>query len=444
MRRFLLLLAVTLTTLASACRTALPFEPHHPPDRLWRGGSAELIAGERVTVLAPEGRVREGAVAISPVNVRVAVIAGILNVPQQPAKVLVWRTRDGGATWTRSADVPLEVAGMTLTGHFDPVLAFDATGVAFLAAVGTTSTRLVTSINVFRSADGGATWIGVHARPVNGLTQDKPWIAIDDATATLHLIWGEFRLGSGGTISILHARSADSGASWSEAKEIATNVGWPFVAAAPGRVIASFADTSDSGYAVRVSSDNGATFGNRVPISPYNTCGTVLPDVGMHQLAADDSPRATRGHVYAVSCGRIGKTKGVAFTRSADGGATWSAPAIVSGDADIALPAVAVDDRTGDVVVAWIDGRHPQQTRSGRLYATRSRDGGATFDPPTALTEAFGVEGFIGDYNQLAASDGLALAVFSDAAGHLSVARIGEPGTPPPPPRPPRRRAIRH
>lgn len=434
-----LLVTVSVAAMVS-CRGTSAFRPHHPPDRIASRIAANEIAGPTVTVLAPDGLVREGAVAISPVNPRVGAVAGILNRRGSPALVMVWRTRDGGSTWTRSADLPLEIGGAAFTGHFDPAIAFDATGRAFLAAVGTTPARGVTSILVFRSNDGGATWTGVYARPLNGLAQDKPWIAVDDADGTLHLIWGEFQFGGAG--AVLYARSTDSGSTWSAARQIHANVGWPFVAVSPGgKVAATYANATDFTYAVRVSTDGGGTFGEPVAAGPWGACGTALPDVGMHQLAADDSPLPTRGHLYAVYCGTAKDGKGVYFTRSTDGGGTWSTPALVSGNADIALPAVAVDDRTGDVLVAWIDGRHAPGTKSGRLYATRSRDGGATFEAPAALSTAFDVNGFIGDYNQLAASDGLALAVFSDAAGHLSVARIGEPGSEPP--RRTRRRAVR-
>jgi hypothetical protein len=441
MRRFIVLtLTAAAIAASSRCRDAASWQLHRPPERIASGIAANQIAGVGVTVLAPAGLVREGAVAISPRNARVAVVAGILNRPGSPALVLVWRTTDGGLTWTRAAELPLEIGGAIFTGHYDPAIAFDATGRAFLTAVGTTPVRANTSILVFRSNDGGATWTGVYARPLNGLTQDKPWIAVDDASGALHLIWGEFKFGGGG--AVLYARSTDSGSTWSAAQEIHANVGWPFLAVTPGgKVAATYANAIDFTYAVRVSSDGGSSFGAPVRAGTFGSCGTALPDVGMHQLAADDSPLPTRGHLYAVYCGAVKDGKGVHFTRSTDGGGTWSAPALISGNADIALPAVTVDDRTGDVVVAWIDGRHAPGTKSGRLYATRSRDGGATFETPAALSTAFDVDGFIGDYNQLAASDGLALAVFSDAAGHLSVARIGEPASEPP--RRTRRRAVR-
>ncbi|HEY0372960.1 MAG TPA: hypothetical protein VGD79_13225 [Thermoanaerobaculia bacterium] len=391
-------------------------------------------AADSVTLLAPDGLVREGAVGISPVDARIAVVAGILNVPNAPAKVLVWRTTDGGVTWTRTADLPLQIGGDSFTGHYDPAIAFDATGRAFLTTVGTTPARAQTSIVVFRSNDGGATWTGVYARPINDMTQDKPWIAA--ANGTVHLIWAEFRFGGGG--AILYARSSDSGSTWTAPAEITASVGWPIVAASPnGPVTASYANATTSAYDVRTSIDGGATFGGAVRAGTYGGCVSSLPDVGMQQLAADS------GHLYAVFCGTNANGKGVLFTRSTDGGANWATPVLVSGNADIALPAVAVDNRTGDVVVAWIDGRHAAGTKSGRLYATRSTDGGATFEAALPLGAAFSADGFIGDYNQLAAADGLTLATFSDATGHFSVARIGEPRSEPPA-KPSRRRTVRH
>jgi hypothetical protein len=88
---------------------------------------------------------------------------------------------------------------------------------------------------------------------------------------------------------------------------------------------------------------------------------------------------------------------------SDDYGATWSIPRRVHADSSSALriaPTVAVS-RTGDVAVAWIESRLHEHLGADSLgaflrqegsvdcwdvYAAVSRDGGASFSPPTRLT----------------------------------------------------------
>ncbi len=103
-------------------------------------------------------------------------------------------------------------------------------------------------------------------------------------------------------------------------------------------------------------------------------------------LSADPA-RGT--HVYAAWLDADGRGCAVvAFARSVDRGATWSAPFTLSeqassqrdGDYDATIPTVAVN-RDGIVGVAWYDTRGASD-RAGRAYRFRaSRDGGLTWCP---------------------------------------------------------------
>ena len=75
-------------------------------------------------------------------------------------------TTNGGLTWTPNVLTP---------GNFrsDPVLESDAVGNFYYSSLSS-----VTSAQVFKSTDGGATW----GAPINSFGGDKQWLAIDRTT----------------------------------------------------------------------------------------------------------------------------------------------------------------------------------------------------------------------------------------------------------------------
>ncbi|HYO78160.1 MAG TPA: sialidase family protein, partial [Thermoanaerobaculia bacterium] len=150
------------------------------------------------------------------------------------------------------------------------------------------------------------------------------------------------------------------------------------------------------------------------------------------RLHADRSFGAHRGNVYFVSAatattpdGRRVSAPGMA--RSTDGGKTWSAFRAVAapGNGDTLFPTAIVNDATGEVAVAWLDRRDDPTGRTGRIYATRSRDGGATFEPAQPFSPPIQADAdWMGEYYAIAAAGDKYVATFSDAAGRLSAFTI--------------------
>lgn len=362
-----------------------------------------------------------------------------------------FRSADGGQSWTKNGALPAVDPRLVL--QWDPVLAFDRTGTAYLAIVGAldSSSLVGWTVLFYRSTDNGATWSGVDVSKTTAGSADKPWLAIDNSggafDGSLYLGWYAFGSGSRQGMHVAHSR--DHGLTWTES-DVITAAGWPFVATgADGAVYASYY-TSNRNFEVVRSDDGGVTFGTPSTIAPARVLPpnvTVFGTVAF-QMAADVSPRSTRGNLYftypcdADDAGH--PPSSVCFRRSLDGGTTWSVPVRLSSRlADAGLPSLAVDSTTGEVLMTWIDKQGASTNVRARLWAARSRDGGATFDPPEAFSSEFSAAKASGDYNESAAVAGSRLTMFSDDAGNLSVVRITWPSDTPPPSAG-RRRAVRH
>ena len=87
-----------------------------------------------------------------------------------------------------------------------------------------------------------------------------------------------------------------------------------------------------------------------------------------------------------------GSETDVFFSFSDDAGRTWSTPRRLADDtvhADQFNQWLAVDPVDGSVNVSWIDTRNdPTNKRKTDIYFTRSTDGGATFSPNVRVTDA--------------------------------------------------------
>lgn len=426
-RSLALLLSVSLFM------TCAGYRAHNPPPMSRSPRLPAQLQSERVVDLTPQGGTAEGAVAISPVDARLVIAAGIRRVSTSSQFVDVFRSSDGGRTWTSGQPLPLIASGRALVGHFDPVLAFDRSGTTYIAVMGMVSEFLWTVV-VYRSTDGGATWIGTDVSATTSGLADKPWIAVDRSGTTtdgaLHAVWyaGGLRV----------ATSRDGGLTWTPSQRF-SSFGAPFVTAGSrGEVYVSHL-TSGTDLVVLRSDDGGATYGapTKFAVDTAKRGGT-LGVTAFPQMMADVSPRATRGNVYAVYLASNGSTNSVMFIRSTDQGRTWSAPIQLSDpehpDRDVAFPALDVDPGTGEVVVAWLDRRDDPSNALARLYAARSTDGGLTFDT-RAFSDPFDPSRgnyFLGDYNQVATRGGTRVAVFSDGSGHLHACRLDYGDEPPP------------
>lgn len=328
------------------------------------------------------------------------------------------RSTDLGATWT-------DLGEIGQSG--DPVIAVhEDSGTFYYAEIATIGGN--PAIGVAISDDDCQSFgAAVDASPVasgigNTTLNDKPWIAVDNTgganDGNIYVCWTRFGDPAGSELRF--SRSTDGGATYVDEQVLSPSGTAPFgcsvVVGSDGAVNVSWADrdgTNQDDIRFRRSTDAGVTFsaavsaatGNRHPgIDTITNCGfggqrpTLTGNIRMlHQswLAVDNTGGAFDGNLYLVwASDPVGTpdNSDVFFSRSSDGGVTWSAPLQLGIEAgpqftDQFEPFVAVGG-TGTISVAWYDRRNdPANNNLIDVYKTFSHDGGATFNPIVRVTD---------------------------------------------------------
>lgn len=326
----------------------------------------------------------------------------------------IYYTTDGGNNWSYAT---------TSTSYGDPVFAFDSLGNAYYAV-------LSSGVRVWRSANGGASWTNMGNVFFAGGT-DKEWLACDQTGGPysnhVYVSYSDFT----SPVTIKFYRSTNLGSSWLGPQTLfgPGNAQGSNIAVGPdGRVFVAWYGTGV--VRLRYSTDGGATFGTYIYAAAYTEPGIYNPSYGRYvlkgnirvngfpQLACDLTNGPYRGNVYMnYSANPIGPDNADVFlVRSTDGGITWnsSSPVRVNDDPagvvkDQWMSDVSVDDQ-GRVWVMWWDSRNDPSNIMTETYAAVSSDGGLTFSPnfkvsnqpfnPTAVSvsQGSGQARYLGDY----------------------------------------------
>jgi hypothetical protein len=200
--------------------------------------------------------------------------------------IVISKTVDGGTTWSAPVEVsssPSLVSG-DRKNTSGTTVTVDAAGIVRVTFEATSNGH--DWVAYATSTDGGASFttkllavIADIPSPLPGATyRDDSFPAFGMDGSTLHVVWSNW---NGTNASVLYIRSTDGGATWSAPLNISGSTGdqlFPWVAAANGKVFATWFDRAPGGgntYSISgaASTDGGGSWSAPVAVS------TAISDV---------------------------------------------------------------------------------------------------------------------------------------------------------------------
>ena len=356
----------------SATPTDTPITPTFVPGSPLDGNSVQppdvTVNGDMAA--APQN---ETAIAVDPTNPN-RLVAGAndyvsrtwpCSISGTPCSALgdgysgTYFSNDGGQTWCCTATDPSHLGTLIpgverLTGGIydaggDPAVAFDSQGTPYYAGLGFDRTAAPNTVTVSRGTFSGSnlTWSAptfINPTTSPSTLNDKEWIAVDANPSSpfrdrVYVTWTRFLFNAhnGNYVQspIYFVSSSDGGHTFTAPKSIVGNVLYgqgsrPVVG--PDGTLYVFWDGStrhaalDSTYMVK-SSDGGATWSSPVQVSTLNEI-EELGDTAFRVNSYPAAAAAPNGDLYVTWTTDTDPVGSVAvYSKSTNGGATWSAPA---------------------------------------------------------------------------------------------------------------------
>jgi Bacterial pre-peptidase C-terminal domain len=340
---------------------------------------------------------------------------------------------DGGVTWGQT-NLPL-ASGDAF--HSDPTVDWSSDGTAWSTTMGINSGSTVLKVQSYRSTNGGATWVfdGTISGSQTNTDKQMQWI---DHSASSAFANQNYVIWHNGNPAFMNRRTS---AGWgtpiqvSGAETTGTAIGADVKTNASGDVFGFFPDTGSRGIYMVKSTNGGASYAAPVKIvTTYDSYDIGVPAFNSRRILLYVSGGAyrngTTNNVYALWTDLSGdsgcttatnepgasttstcKTR-VWFSRSTDGGATWSARVKInnqSGLNDQFNPFLAVDETNGTLGAIYYDTVSDAGRKKVDVYYQMSSDGGVTWQAAVKVTSAMTDETItgadsgnqFGDYNSL-------------------------------------------
>ena len=334
--------------------------------------------------------------AASPINTD-NVLAGANDYRNGDASGGFYCSTDGGDSWY-DALVTRGPEAYNYEGAGDPVTSVDNTGRMYAAYIAFDRTSDENGLYVQTSTDNGSSWsspvVVVDHRGTGTYDfEDKPYAACDYAPGSpyennYYITWTKFPT-SGGS-PIYFTRSTNGGTSFSTPLRISTSSSCQFSCPATGpngEVYAVWYNYSGSNIKFDRSTDGGTTWGSDITVAnfddgfPSNPCGSFrTPSYPV--IGCDISGGPYNGWIYVCWADASSGEPDIYFSRSTNGGTSWSSPAIVNDDGTSRWQWwqwMAVHPTSGNIGLSWLDRREDPAGCTYRTYATISSDGGTSW-----------------------------------------------------------------
>jgi hypothetical protein len=395
--------------------------------------AAERVASETAEqrISGPQqGPRSESDIRVNPFDP--AKIIGASNNITNSGMQAMFYSSDGGASWGQTS-LP-RVQGDFF--HSDPAVEWTSDGTAWATTIGISFGGFFyfnLSMRAYKSTDHGQTWSFDDTFSGNEVSADKELIWADHSASSpfkdnLYAIWHDFNV-------VVIARRTGPGGSWQHPIEVSgtettgTGIGADVTTNQGGDVFGFWPDTGSQKIFAVKSTDGGASFG--APTAVASTFGSFQVSI-----PADDSRRVliyvsagafknvNKNNVYASwtdlsgeggciatfdapysDVGKGCKTR-IWFSRSTDGGATWSPPAMINNRAnpdDQFFQRLTVDPTSGRLAIVYYDTIKDAGRLTTNVFYQSSTDDGTTWSQPFQVTTASTDETPVGngaDYNQ--------------------------------------------
>ena len=275
------------------------------------------------------------------------------------------RSSDNGATWS----LPVNIS-WTAALSWKPAIAVNSVDDLFVVWA---DFALDERIFFSRSTDYGATW----SPPVNlsgAAIGTNPAIAVD-GSGNINVAWNYY---TSSLNDIYFSRSTDNGVNWTPPVNVSWTTGWswtPAIAAdTSGNLFVVWWDltVNEEIYFSR-STDSGASWS-----FPLNLSNTPIGESTHPDIAVDIS-----GNINVIWDDEFpDPDELVYFSRSTDGGATWTSPADISGNAPFDYGSVIAVDTAVNINAVW----RSWTTGKPELFFSRSIDDGANWSFPVNVS----------------------------------------------------------
>lgn len=362
------------------------------------------------------------------------IIAGSNNIGGSGQQGMYYSS-DGGVTWGQTY-LPL-ASGDAF--HSDPTVDWSSDGTAWSTTMGINSGTTVLKVQSYRSTNGGATWVFDGTVSGSQTNTDKQMQWIDHSASSPYkdqnyVIWHN------GLPCYMNRRTS---AGWgtpikvSGTETTGTAIGADVKTNSAGDVFGFWPDTGSRGIYVVKSTNGGGSYSTPTRIvTTYDSYDIGVPSFNGRRIliyvAGGTYRNGTTNNVYALWADLSGDTgcttasnepgsnvsstckTRIWFSRSTDGGATWSARVKInnqSGLNDQFNPFLAVDETNGNIGAIYYDTVADAGRKKVDIYYQLSTNGGVSWEPAIKVTTAMTDETVtgadlgnqFGDYNGLSA-----------------------------------------
>jgi|WetSurMetagenome_2_1015567.scaffolds.fasta_scaffold74733_2 hypothetical protein len=318
------------------------------------------------------------------------------------------RSTDGGATWNSGIWKDTSVG---INWHSDPFIMVDDSHYVHLFCQFSTNV-----LRHYLSTDNGVTWSdSVNVSEfLSGGTVDKPWGVMRGND--IYVSWQQWGASQQG---IIFAKSTDRGRSWNRTVADSTRTGITGICLSPSGIIYLMNRYwgGDGVYCTR-STDQGATWASWVTVDP--TCSYSAHYGDRAPLPSIAAPTDSNVVITWVD-DRHGNWD-ILYSRSSDGGATWTAAAILNDStAGGQCKGWVTADYTGRLHFIWYHTPSwlPSSSSWWSVRYAYSEDYGATISPSQRLTDSVfrSPVDFLGEYHVIVTDSTYARAIWTDGRG---------------------------